>query len=196
MLAKRTPRGFSLIELLVTIAVMVILALLAAPSMMQYTESSKIIGTAELFYASAQQARTEAIRRNTRVELVLTDQAPVASNAGTTGLTTSGPHWMIRELPKSATDSYKFIEGKQGAEGGGRADGGTTLVIASASTSIQFGPVGALVGAGPINVDFSSTRSACAPLGVTRCLRVVVLAGGQARLCDPVVAAASDTRKC
>lgn len=46
-----------------TLAVMAILALLAVPSMSRYAENAKVHATAELFHASVQQARTEAIRR-------------------------------------------------------------------------------------------------------------------------------------
>lgn len=42
---------------------MAILALLAVPSMSRYAENAKVHATAELFHASVQQARTEAIRR-------------------------------------------------------------------------------------------------------------------------------------
>ena len=193
VLTATSGRGFSLIELMVTVAVMVLLALLAAPSMVQYTEASKIQGSAELFYAATQQARMEAIRRNAAVDLILTDQAPVPASADTTSLTTSGPNWLIRQVPASSDDTFQFIEGKSGAEGGGRGDGGTLVMTGSAS-SVQFNALGSAVGA--LTVNFSSSRATCAPTGAARCLRVVVSPGGQARLCDPVVTAASDNRKC
>ncbi len=195
MLKPSLARGFSLIELMVTLAVMGILALLAAPAMSRYTENAKVHATAEMFYASVQQARTEAIRRNAPVELVLTTQSPTAANVETTGLDVAGPNWMIRQAPASSSGSHLFIEGKAGAEGGGRS-GGTSVVIAASASSLAFNTLGALDAAAAVAVNFSSQGGTCAPSGDTRCLRVVVSTGGQARLCDPAVSAAADTRKC
>jgi type IV fimbrial biogenesis protein FimT len=196
VLNTSAARGFSLIELMVTLAVMAILALLVSPSMARYTENAKVHATAELFYASVQQARTEAIRRNASVELVLTSQAPTAANVETTGLAAGGPNWMVRQAPATSSGTHVFIEGKAGAEGGGRAGGGTSVVIAASTSSLEFTTLGALDATAAATVNFSSQGGTCAPAGETRCLRVVVSTGGQARLCDPAVTAANDTRKC
>jgi type IV fimbrial biogenesis protein FimT len=197
LIRAASERGFSLIELMVTVVIMVILSLLAVPSMREYAENSKILGTAEAFYASAQTTRTEAIRRNGPVELILTNQAPVAGSADTTGITSSGPNWMIRQVPPTTDDEYVFIEGKAGGEGGGRTGGTTSVVIgASNAGAIQFSALGALAGTTAVTVDFSSSLGTCAPSGAVRCLRVVIAPGGQARLCDPAVTTASDTRRC
>lgn len=185
-------RGFSLIELMITVSVMVLLMALAVPSMFQFTENSKVLATAEMFYVSAQRARTEAIRRNAVVEVVFTDQAAAASSVDTTGLTTTGPNWLIRAAPPAGGSDHVFIDAKAGSEGAGSR----AVVIGSSVDAIQFDASGALVGGTAATVNFSSAGGACEPDGGIRCLRVVVLSGGQARLCDPVVSAASDTRKC
>lgn len=196
MLIRPSERGFSLIELMVAVAIMVLLALLAAPSMRLYIENSKILGATELLYASAQQARTEAIRRNLPVELIFTDAAPTSASVDTTDTNTSGPNWLVRQTPLPGTDDHIFIEARAGAEGGGRAGGSTSTVIAASMDSIRFNAAGALAGGGTATVDLSSTVGSCAPGGETRCLRVVVSSGGQVRLCDPAVSAANDTRRC
>ena len=175
-----------------TLAVLA-LAALALPSMNQYIANNKVAAVAELFYASAQMTRTEAIRRNSPVEIVFTDQAPSAASVETSSLTLSGPSWIIRTVPTPpATTPHGFIEAKAGADGGG----GVPAVIASNATSLQFGANGALVGSAAVTVDFSHPSSACAPTGNIRCQRVIISSGGQARMCDPAVTAANDTRKC
>lgn len=187
-----TQRGFSFIELMITVIVLGVLATLAIPSMTQYMENSKIHATAEVFYSSIQQARTEAIRRNSPVELIFTNQAPTAANVETTGVTANGPNWLVRAASSVADTPPTFVSGKIGSEAGG------TVVIGSNATSIQFNSAGAL--ASPTTtavVNFSTSRANCETLGGTaRCLRVTVSTGGQARLCDPVTTAANDTRKC
>jgi type IV fimbrial biogenesis protein FimT len=59
--------GFTLIELMVTVAVMVILAAIAAPNMTELINNRRAAGQTEELVASLQLARAEAIRRNARV---------------------------------------------------------------------------------------------------------------------------------
>ena len=62
-------RGFTLIELMVTVAIVAILAMVAAPSFSQAILSNKLNAYANNFMASAQLARSEAIKRNSTVRL-------------------------------------------------------------------------------------------------------------------------------
>lgn len=196
MLTLARQAGFSLIELLATISVMVVLAVIAAPSLTTYAENTKIQATTEMFYASAQTARTEAVRRNAVVELALVSTTPDAANVDTNGLTTSGPHWLIRQKPPTGSDDHLFIEGKLGADGGGRANG-SSVVVDMPAKSLQFNAAGALVATTEAVADFkTSNGGVCAPSGAIRCLRVTVSTGGQPRLCDPAITASSDPRKC
>lgn len=196
MLTSARGRGFSLIELMVTLVIFAVMAAMAAPSIRQYAENMKTLAAAEAFAASLQQARGEALRRNIPVELILTTASPVASNVDTTALTTSGPNWMVRQTPETTEDPHVFIEGKSGAEGGGRANQGTSIVIDSGtSSSVRFNAAGALVGAKAV-VSFTQQGTTCVREGgPARCLQVVASLGGQVRICDPA-AGTGDTRIC
>lgn len=60
-------RGFTLVELMVTVAVIGILALVAVPSMTSMISNSRLRGQTEEVTASLQLARSEAVRRNQRI---------------------------------------------------------------------------------------------------------------------------------
>ena len=73
-------RGFSLIELVVTLAIMGIVLSLGLPLLSSYTGNIKLRAAAENFLAGVHLARGEAIRFNRRVEVILTNAAPVADS--------------------------------------------------------------------------------------------------------------------
>ncbi len=57
-------QGFTLVELMVTVAVVGILATVAVPSMTGFVNTSRLAGASEELTASLQMAKSEAVRRN------------------------------------------------------------------------------------------------------------------------------------
>jgi type IV fimbrial biogenesis protein FimT len=87
VLRKSTPqRGFTLIELMVTIALLAILSTLAVPSFMQTIASSRLTTSTNDLYATLLQARSSAISKGQRVTVC-------KSNTGTSCTTGAGSSW-------------------------------------------------------------------------------------------------------
>lgn len=76
-------RGFTLIELLVAMTVVAILAVIAAPSFNSAILSNKLAAFANDFVASAQLARSEAIKRNKPVRICRSGDGASCATTGT-----------------------------------------------------------------------------------------------------------------
>jgi type IV fimbrial biogenesis protein FimT len=66
---KRPARGFSLIELMVTISVAVILVAIAIPSFVDITVTNKLSSTSNDLISALTSARIEAIKSNTNISV-------------------------------------------------------------------------------------------------------------------------------
>ena len=66
-MSKHSTNGFTLIELMVTISIMVILVTMAVPSLQALIERNAVAGQVDSLVSSLITARSEAIKRNTIV---------------------------------------------------------------------------------------------------------------------------------
>ena len=175
--------GFTLVELMVTIAVLAILMALGVPAFGNYVASTRVRNVAENFYSGIQKARAEAIRRNGPVEFVLIN---------------SGKNWQVRVLDPDPAVESQLIDSKIAAEGGAAA----VEVDAGGATRLTFNGLGALTvpptppTAVEVKFKHATINSACNDSNsAVRCINVRVSLGGQSRLCEPE-RAAGDSRGC
>lgn len=179
------PRGFTLIELVIAIAVLGILIALGIPSFTEWIHNTQVRNAAESALNGLQIARSEAVRSNSFTQFIL---GP-------------GTGWRVISLtPPSggvgaACQETGEIQRRDSSEGSTSAN---VAVTPAGVNTVTFTPLG-WVGAGtnscgnPITqLDFDSSTLTAAR---SRELRLVITAGGGIRLCDPQVAA-GDPRAC
>jgi len=201
MLNFRTQSGYSLIELIVGLAILALLISLGIPEYSKFIANARIRSTTEGIANGLNLARAEAVKRNARVEMVLTDDLPIEAQVNIVTPSTSGMNWMVREWVP-ATNSFNFIEGKLGAEGSGREEASVTVASSSTDATydgrVVFNGFGAMTIGQPVSFQFTyPAAGACAAAsGPLRCLNINVTPGGQIRVCDPKVTDTKDTRAC
>ncbi len=83
-IAPGSMRGYTLIELMVALTIVVILALVSIPSFVTIIKNYRISGVADNLYYFLQNARAEAVKRNTNVYVSFTpgDSWCYGMNAG------------------------------------------------------------------------------------------------------------------
>ena len=165
----RTPRsiqGFTLVELMVGLALTIFLLLLAIPSATVYILDSKIRTAAQAYYDGAQFARAEALRRNAFVAL---------------GLTDSGQGWKV--MVNDTQIASKSVESA------------AALSVEAEQEMVTFDSLGRTPEANAVNFK-PSNATCLQDSGAQRCLRVLISPGGQVRMCDPAVNEEGDNRKC
>lgn len=92
---KSPARGFTLIELMVTISIAAILALIALPSMRSLIERNALAGQVNGFIGAITLARTEAIKRNATTVLCRSTNAETGSPPTCSNGTDWKSGWMV-----------------------------------------------------------------------------------------------------
>lgn len=84
-------RGFSLIELIITVAIIAILASVAAPAMRGFVDRAKLASATQAVYDQLQYARSEMLARNADITVVFDDDS-------------GGPDWCVGVTTASTCD--------------------------------------------------------------------------------------------
>ena len=180
--------GFSLIELLIAVAILSILLVIGLPSMFEFIASNRLKGAADALTSQMAIARSEAMRldRNTSVNVVGADETWCAGGrqfvpgAGTVGLVSAAGNAPTCDC--SSTPSECTIAGNTSVVTSADYSG---IEITAGTGSLQFDrKVGVL---DPLATTTISLRHADYPTRFA--LNIVVGPLGHARVCTPSGAA-------
>ncbi|BCM26149.1 GspH/FimT family pseudopilin [Methyloradius palustris] len=200
-------KGFSLIEIAITLAVLGILIASGIPSLRLWIQSTQVRTAAESIQNGLQLARAEAVRRNANVRFQLTTSIDASC-----AISNSGTNWVVSlGSPVSACASFVTDTSSTGViQAWSNKDGASNAEVSSTTAStIIFNGLGRQVSSGtdasgnaipvaPIVISvINSKGGACTTASVDgiRCMNVAVSTGGNIRMCDPALNS-SDPQGC
>jgi len=184
----RAPRGVTLIELMVTLTVLGVLAVLVVPAFGAWIANARMRTVAESLQNGLRLAQQEAVRRNRQTVFALTNATPALTAAPAA----NGSNWFVRALPIVASE---LVDPSFYVQGG--ATTGQSVTI-NGPAIVCFNSLGrptanAATGLGsncgaPADVNYDITRASA-----DRRLRVQVSFAGRVRMCDPDKALSTGT---
>jgi type IV fimbrial biogenesis protein FimT len=203
--ARPSQAGVSLIELLIGLSIMALLIMIGLPNMATWLSNSQIRTAGETMLAGLTLARTEAVRRNQIVRFQMVDNLTSGC-----AISVSGADWVVSmddatgacdaaaSDPAPTDPPPRIIQKRSGSEGTSRA-----MLAAAGAGVVHFNGLGRVTSPGGAanmtQVAISNPAGGtCEHVdgGSMRCLRIDISVGGEARMCDPAVADATDPRKC
>lgn len=165
--------GFSLIELMIAVAIMGILAGFAMPSYQAWIANTKVRTATESILNGMQKARSESITRNT----------PVRFDLG------ANSAWTVKCVTTTNCPDLTAgqVEARSSNEGGTQ----NIAIDSGGNTVLVFNNLGIKSSAAASQI----TQVDVSLAGSDRPLRITVGGGGTVRMCDPSTGL-SDPRKC
>ncbi len=181
--SNQKPRGFTLIELMITLVILAVLTVLGIPAFYEMINNMQVRAAAESILDGLQIARAEAVRRNVYTQFVL--------NADT--------GWAINEIspPTACGGVVAVIQTRSGGEGSKNA---TVSMVPAGANTITFTPMSRATNACTVTaVDTTKPHWIQFNIGSTvldstqeRPLEIRITANGGIRMCSPWVGDAND----
>lgn len=167
-------QGFTLIELVVTMVVLVAVSSIAIPSFQTAIGNSQIRTVAESVRSGLQQTRAEAIKRNSKVKFTL--QSNSAWQISCVVITPACPAVIAQ---KSATEGAS-----------------SNVTVTADNYTAVFSSFGTRDPASPDALTMVNVSNSQVTAEERKALRVTLAAGGNVKVCDPSVTTVGDTRAC
>lgn len=173
-----TARGFTLVELMVSLAVMALLTALATPSFVDFFERNRVRGAADAVASLINQARAEAVKNDLDVNIAMTGSGTAWCLGGNAAAPPSEGQPAADALACDCTDAGACLVGgrRLAIDPGAYPD--VRVSVALAPALVFDGTLGALSPLGTQSLVLTSPQGRYD-------VAVQVGALGQARLCTP-----------
>ena len=191
-------RGFSLVELVITLAVLALILAVAAPTVGSWLGNARIRNVADTLQNGLQIARAEAVRRNQNMSFwlvslndpgVLSNDCTLSGSSGSWVVSVNSPIGHCAD-PPSTTSSPMLVTALAVGDAGGNVTVAAIKSDNTAATTVTFDGFGRVTNTDSIRqIDVTGTTTSVN-------LRLVVSSAGLVRMCDPRVTASTDPRKC
>jgi type IV fimbrial biogenesis protein FimT len=194
----RPARGFTLIELVVTLLVMGLLANMLINSMGTWINSARIRAAADEIQTGLRQAQAEAVKQNRPVAFVLTTSKAYGTTMPASAA--SGSYWYTATVPWYSYTAAG-VTNVQSLLAAGEISADMSQVTITGAASICFNPYGRLtsnytIPPGAVTSSGATTTVTCGTASTTYAitatngdtshnLDVTVNSGGQIRMCNP-----------
>lgn len=187
----RSMRGFTIIELMITLTLLGILLAFALPSFSAFIRDSQIRTAASAIENGLQLARAEAVRRNEEVRFNLLGTLNEAAVAG-------GTDWEVVAADPAEPDEFN-------QEVQTRYSPALTTARVGVATTVSATPAAAgaglpntitFTGLGRVNAATTTRQIDISGATGSRRLSVQLTLGGEIRLCDPAVSLATNPQGC
>lgn len=198
-------RGFSLIEISITLVIFGFLLMSAMPNLTSWMRNAKLRSQAEAMQSGLQRARDEAVRRNRQITFWLITPSGQSFNSSCR-VTTTGNSWVVSATsPDSACDTITLVpSGTEPAPRHLGTESGTTISISgtdsagtTAASSVTFDGFGRVVTSATASQNLRRIFISHATSSSTdRSQRIDINSTGLVRACDTSVTSTSDPRYC
>ena len=177
------PRGFSLVELLIAVALLGLLLGLGMPAMSTWVSNAKTRTVSDALQNGLRLAQAEAVRRHRQVVFFRTADA-LCGNAAVPSA--SGNFWVVRSVAMITGDPVETVQCGQLGEvaSGVTVTGPTALCFSGAGRQVANADPG-LGGTACVLPTTATSAFDVANAHGDRPLRVLVTLAGSVRLCDP-----------
>jgi type IV fimbrial biogenesis protein FimT len=201
---RNRAAGFTIIEMIVTVAIFAILVAVGIPAMRTWVANTKVRSVAEALQNGVRLAQAESLRRSRQTVFWLTTSTTPQTDATPTAAT-NGSYWAIDAIPAISGETLTFIQsGVLTSQGSNVQINGpaaicfnsTGRLVSNSSTGVSGGNCALTnssltTGTGSLTSGTGLAAAAAAYIykisltGADHPLWVEVAIGGQLRVCDP-----------
>jgi type IV fimbrial biogenesis protein FimT len=195
VLSRARQRGFSIIEVMVTVSIIGILMALAAPSAANWIQNTQLRNSADSVLRGIQMARLEALKRNTVIGFELQDANSTAWRVCIYDVinnicSTTQPDIASKSASEGSPNARVATEIAPTPVTGGLAAGTAVPAI------VAFDAFGRFAATAPNNFTRVDVRNPTMDPAFERRLVIMLSVGGQVRMCDPLLPKATNPQGC